>query len=233
MLKTNFMVIYMEELQKDKFRYERKYIIQNVELPSFIFEIQNNGFLEVFNERKINNLYYDSINFNSILDNIDGLSNRKKFRVRWYGDTFKNSFKQFEIKFKSEFLNSKKIINIGKYQIKNHDDFHQTHEKLLEILKKNDLPLFFEMRRKSIKLYNSYKRKYFLSGDKKIRITIDKELRFYSPMTKNKFEENNIIVEIKYDKDSKFINELNYLRLNKYSKYVKGVTSTSFYNPMY
>jgi len=85
----------MEELQKDKFRYERKYIIQNVELPSFIFEIQNNGFLEVFNERKINNLYYDSINFNSILDNIDGLSNRKKFRVRWYGDTFKNSLKQF------------------------------------------------------------------------------------------------------------------------------------------
>ena len=42
----------MEELQKDKFRYERKYIIQNVELPSFIFEIQNKGFLEVFNERK-------------------------------------------------------------------------------------------------------------------------------------------------------------------------------------
>lgn len=95
------------------------------------------------------------------------------------------------------------------------------------------MPLFFEMHRKSLKLYNSYKRKYFLSGDKKIRITIDKELKFYSPITKNKFEENNIIVEIKYDKDSKFINELKYLRLTKYSKYVKGVTSTSFYNPIY
>ena len=233
MLKRNFTVIYMEDLQKDKFRYERKYIIKNVDLPSFIFEIQNNCFLEVFKERKINNLYYDSINLNSILDNIDGLSNREKHRVRWYGDTFKSSLKQFEIKFKSEFLNSKKIINIGEFQIKNHNDFHQTYIRLLEILRKNHLPLFCEMNRKSLKLYNSYKRKYFLSGDKKIRITIDKELKFYSPVTKNKFEENNIIVEIKYDKDSKFINELKNLRLNKYSKYVKGVVSTTFYNPIY
>lgn len=233
MLKTNFTVIYMEDLQKNKFRYERKYIIQNVDLPSFIFEIQNNCFLEVFKERKINNLYYDSINLDSIFDNIDGLSNRKKYRVRWYGDTFKSSLKQFEIKFKSEFLNSKKIINIGEFQIKNHNDFHQTYIRLLEILKENHLPLFCEMNTKFLKLYNSYKRKYFLSGDKKIRITIDKELKFYSPITKNKFEEKSIIVEIKYDKDSKFINELKNLSLNKYSKYVKGVVSTTFYNPIY
>ena len=223
----------MEGPQKDKFRYERKYIIENVDLPEFVYQIQNSSFLEVYKERKINNLYYDNINLDSIFDNIDGLSNRKKYRVRWYGDTFKSSIKQFEIKFKSEFLNSKKIINIGKFQIKNHNDFQQTYDKLIEILKKNDLPLFFEMQSKFLKLYNSYKRKYYLSADENVRITVDSDLKFYSPLTKNIFEEKNIIIEIKYNREFKYVNEFKNLRINKYSKYVKGVLSTTFYNPIY
>ena len=223
----------MEGPQKDKFRYERKYIIENVDLPAFVYQIQNSSFLEVYKERKINNLYYDNINLDSIFDNIDGLSNRKKYRVRWYGDTFKSSIKQFEIKFKSEFLNSKKIINIGKFQIKNHNDFQQTYDKLIEILKKNDLPLFFEMQSKFLKLYNFYKRKYYLSADENVRITVDSDLKFYSPLTKNIFEEKNIIIEIKYNREFKYVNEFKNLRINKYSKYVKGVLSTTFYNPIY
>ena len=223
----------MEGPQKDKFRYERKYIIENVDLPAFVYQIQNSSFLEVYKERKINNLYYDNINLDSIFDNIDGLSNRKKYRVRWYGDTFKSSIKQFEIKFKSEFLNSKKIINIGKFQIKNHNDFQQTYDKLIEILKKNDLPLFFEMQSKFLKLYNSYKRKYYLSADENVRITVDSDLKFYSPLTKNIFEEKNIIIEIKYNREFKYVNEFKNLRINKYSKYVKGCLSTSFYNTIY
>ena len=223
----------MEGPQKDKFRYERKYIIENVDLPAFVYQIQNSSSLEVYKERKINNLYYDNINLDSIFDNIDGLSNRKKYRVRWYGDTFKSSIKQFEIKFKSEFLNSKKIINIGKFQIKNHNDFQQTYDKLIEILKKNDLPLFFEMQSKFLKLYNFYKRKYYLSADENVRITVDSDLKFYSPLTKNIFEEKNIIIEIKYNREFKYVNEFKNLRINKYSKYVKGVLSTTFYNPIY
>lgn len=233
MLKTNFMVIYMEDLQKNKFRYERKYIIESVDLPSFIYEIQNNSFLEVFKKRKINNLYYDSINLDSVIDNVDGLSERKKFRIRWYGDTFKSSIKQFEIKSKSEFLNTKRIFNIGEFEIKDNRGFNEVFNNLLKVLKKDDLTLYTLMQNKFLKLHNSYNRKYFVSADKNVRITIDSDLIFFSPQTKNVFQEKNTIIEIKYDKDFKFISKFKNLKINKYSKYVKGIMSTTFYNPIY
>ena len=233
MLKINFMGIYMEDLRKSSCRYERKYLIRNVDLPSFLYEIYNNHYIEVFEERIINNLYYDDLDFNSLMDNIDGLSKRKKYRLRWYGNTFENSKKQFEVKSKSEFLNTKKVFNLGEYVIKDLTDFNSSYEKIKRHLLLNDQNLFFLFQRKSLMNFNSYERKYFLSTDKNIRITIDKNLKFYSPTTKNIFKENKVIVEIKYEKGYDFKNDINYLTLNKYSKYVKGIISTSFHNPLY
>ena len=37
---------------------------------------------------------------------------RKKYRIRWYGDHFDRSKKTLEIKSKSEYLNSKKFYKI-------------------------------------------------------------------------------------------------------------------------
>ena len=75
------MVIYMVDLQKNKFR-SRAYLclIENVDLPSFIHEILSKSFLEVFNERRINNLYL-TVLYNQIVDNIDGLSERKNIEL--------------------------------------------------------------------------------------------------------------------------------------------------------
>lgn len=233
MLKRNFMGIYMENLQKNSYRFERKYLIRNVDLPSFIYEIYSKHFFEIFKERRINNLYYDDLDYNSLMDNIDGLSEREKYRIRWYGDKFENSIKQFEVKTKSEFLNTKKVIELGKYQIKDFSDMESSFENLLRHLQFNDKHLFFHFQSKSLKIFNSYVRKYFLSRDKNIRITIDHNLEFYSPQTKNVFKENNIVVEIKYKKDVGFINDFKKLTISKYSKYVKGIISTCFYNPLY
>lgn len=233
MLKKNFMEICMENLQKNRYRYERKYLIRNVDLPSLLYEIHKNHFIEVFKERRINNLYYDDLDFNSLMDNIEGLSERKKYRIRWYGNTFENSRKQFEVKYKSEFLNTKKNIDLGEYIIKNFSDFDSSFNNLLNYLRIKDEQLFFTIQKKSLMLFNSYLRRYFLSSDKSVRITIDNNLKFYSPLTKNEFYENNIIVEIKYKNDVDFINIFNQLTLTKYSKYVKGIISTSFYKPLY
>lgn len=233
MLKINFMVIYMVDLHKSRYRYERKYLIRNLDLPSFLYEIYNNHFFEVFKERRINNLYYDDVDFNSLMDNIDGLSERKKFRIRWYGNTFENSNKQFEIKSKSEFLNTKKVFNIGKYKIKDFADFNSSFEKLCGYLRLKDPKKLFLFENKSLNIFNTYSRKYFLSRDEEIRITIDDNLEFYSPLTKNIFKESNVIIEIKYNNDINFLNNFNQLTLSKYSKYVKGIISTSFHNPLY
>ena len=233
MLKINFTVIYMEDLHKSRHRYERKYLIRNVDLPSFLYEIYNNHFFEVFKERRINNLYYDDIDFNSLMDNTDGLSEREKFRIRWYGNTFENSNKQFEVKSKSEFLNTKKVFKIGKYKIKDFNDFNSSFENLCSYLRINEPNLLFHIENKSLKVFNTYLRKYFLSRDKEIRITIDDDLEFYSPLTKSVFRESDIVVEVKYNNDINFLYNFNQLTLCKYSKYVKGIISTSFHNPLY
>ena len=43
-------------------------------------------FKKIYNKRKVNSIYYDTIDLNCLWDNINGFSNRDKYRVRWYDD---------------------------------------------------------------------------------------------------------------------------------------------------
>ena len=43
-----------------------------------------------FNDRKISSIYFDNPNNRFVLDNLNGLANRNKFRIRWYNDNLKN-----------------------------------------------------------------------------------------------------------------------------------------------
>ena len=69
---------------------------------------------------------------------------------------------------------------------------------------------------------------YFENKIQNLRLTIDDNLFFYSPITGIKFKEKFIIVEIKYQKNIEFINSLDKLRFTRYSKYVKGTSQTTF-----
>ena len=72
------------------FRYERKFFIPNI--SKYIVEnliLMNPGrFNEVYKQRKVNNIYLDTLNYNYYHENIAGLSNRNKVRMRWYGETY-------------------------------------------------------------------------------------------------------------------------------------------------
>jgi len=82
-------------------------------------------------------------------------------------------------------------------------------------------------------LYNSYQRLYFYNPIENIRITIDDDLFFYSPITKSKYYERELIIEAKFDKRTFFLNNLQNLSLTRYSKYVKGILKTSFSKTFY
>ena len=219
---------------QNKYRYERKFTIPKVYLDQFYSELLINNFYNLHNPRDINNLYFDDYNFSSVSDNIEGLSFRKKYRVRWYGDTYKKTKKFLEIKFKNEFLNKKEKLDLGKFSYKNNksiDDFALTiSNKLLE---QNKLQLHLEINKRIPTLLNSYNRKYFYNSSEQIRITIDDNLTFFSPITKQKCIENKIIIEAKYDSESNFFNKFNKLTTTRYSKYVKGTIQTNNFNPIY
>lgn len=217
-----------------KYRYERKFLITRNKLPKLFQELNSNKFFKAFPKRKINNLYFDSFDFTSLTENIEGLSSRKKFRVRWYGEAFKSSKKNIEIKFKEEFLNRKIRFDLSQLNLEDKYNFKKFHQEILDrLLSKKEYLMYSIFSSKIPTLLNSYERDYFINREKDIRITIDSKLNFLSPITKQKYSENNIIIEAKYSKQSEFLNTFKNLKLTRYSKYAKGSVQTCLYSPNY
>ena len=87
-------------------------------------------------------------------------------------------------------------------------------------------------------LVNRYVREYFISADKKFRITIDNEQAFYGIKNKynsflNKFVDfDNTILELKYDKghdsEASIISSQFQFRMTKSSKYVNGMSKINY-----
>ena len=215
---------YMEKSHKN-FRYERKYLIARTKVPQLLRELFKNGYHKIFNTRKVNNIYYDDYLLNSYYENIDGLSDRKKYRVRWYGMTYSKSVKKFEIKIKSEFLNRKEALSIGSQTFtspieSNLNKINNNVKGVLEELSLNSnvIPV----------LLNNYTRNYYKNKIKNVRVTIDKDLSYYSIISKKKLAiKDKCIIEFKYsNKDFFAVNNMFDLNLDKSSKYVDGTQQT-------
>ena len=63
---------------------------KEVESLNVIGLIKHNSamFSEVFEERKVNNIYLDSADFENCRAHLAGEPERFKIRIRWYGETF-------------------------------------------------------------------------------------------------------------------------------------------------
>ena len=94
-----------------RYRYEIKIPISKFNETIFLNWILSLKQLKIQNEsREINNIYYDTLNFESAKDNLDGISNRTKYRIRWYKKNLKLSSCNVELKIKRAKLNRKIII---------------------------------------------------------------------------------------------------------------------------
>lgn len=234
MLNQNYMEIFMVEHQNKNFRYERKYIVEKNYLPKFISQLYSLGYVKSFSDRRVNNIYFDDYNFSSINHNFDGLSKRNKYRVRWYSKLFENSNKVLEIKIKDEFLNYKKNCSLDLMKLNslnNIDDFYS--KVLLKLKNLKNFELHGKISKRRPTLLNSYERMYFENKLMELRLTIDSDLFFYSPITKINYKEKIIIIEVKYNKKVNFFNELKKLSFTRYSKYVKGTAQTTFSSTNY
>ena len=180
-----------------------------------------------YKNRIVNSIYYDDDNLNCARDNISGISNRKKFRIRWY-DNNKNNFR-YEIKIKKNKL-SNKIIFESKKSINLND-----YKNLFKInsanfnLKNQDLKYIGQQELKPY-LQVSYLRQYLIYKNK-IRITIDQNLKFNN-FFQNNFDRNlndNInVLEVKFDEsnyDEGFYLIKNcYFTPKRFSKYLRGLS---------
>jgi hypothetical protein len=182
-------------------------------------------FKKIFYKRRVNSIYYDTIDYGCLWDNINGFSNRDKYRVRWY-DNVNNSEVFFERKKKINQTTQKTKISLGHF--KDQKDLY----KFLE--SKNFVNAIFKITALNlIKVLNvSYNRDYYIDNKNRLRITFDENIithqNFDEKFFKNFVELNNNILEFKYlDEDSKYVREkiydLNFnLRNQKFSKYVQS-----------
>jgi len=213
-------------------RYERKYLIENL-APNKVINILNLHpaiFKEIYPQRMVNNIYLDTIDFNHYYDNINGLNNRTKIRIRWYGEDF--GYVQdptLEIKSKDGHIGSKLRFHIKPFLI---DDLIGRSE-IYTALNNVNLPPLISHKLRYVKavLMNQYYRKYFISLDRRFRITIDYNMKYYG--TNNLFsfgmDNRNVIMELKYsyndmvDQKAREISNIFPFRMTKNSKYINGI----------
>ncbi|HHL57998.1 MAG TPA: polyphosphate polymerase domain-containing protein [Bacteroidetes bacterium] len=214
-------------------RYERKFMVDAMDYYAVEQQIRIHpaAFSPIFHPRYINNIYLDTNEFDFYFDNVSGRSSRKKARIRWYGE--KEGFVEkpvLEFKIREGMLGNKISFRLKPFRV----DDSLNREILLEVFRNSELPVWALENLLFMKpaLLNRYLRKYFLSFDRKFRLTIDNELAYFGIGSNNnlfteEYTSDDVIVELKYDQAfseaASFVsNKLPY-RLTKSSKYVNGI----------
>ena len=166
--------------QIKNFRYERKFLLERAspkEAEQYL-KVHPALFREIYQQRRVNNIYLDSYQFNSFADNVNGINQRAKYRIRWYGETF-GAIKEpaLEIKIKHNQHVGKISYPLKPFKL----DDKTSQENIATAIKKSSLPknIAFAVTNREIKLLNSYVRRYFLSADGLFRVTIDSGMIAY------------------------------------------------------
>jgi len=215
-------------------RLERKFVVGRGSVQGVLADIRRMPGLmsEAFAPRFVNNLYLDSVGWGDFRANIDGLGERKKVRVRWYGDFLGPKPEAvLELKLK-EGVHGRKVT----YPLRG---FHwaASHRPadIMRRLNRAQLPGGLSAYIQGLRpiLANRYRRRYYRSFDRALRVTVDTEIAYYSwgasGSLRKRMETGNpyIVLELKYapDKGERAARAAQMLshRLSRHSKYVRGV----------
>lgn len=218
----------------DNYRYERKFRpevlskeqVSNIVLNSAAF------FRKIYHPRYINNVYLDTPELDAFFDNVGGKADRKKYRIRWYGE--KSGFIKgaiFEIKMKNSYRGKKLSYLLPDFTL----DENFSNKECFKLLRSADIPLeiFDEVSGMEMKLLNRYSRQYFRDLTGNFRLTIDSDIQYFRLQDNfnrfvDSFSDSEVVVEIKYDEEfnengaAGVINSMPF-RLTRNSKYVDGI----------
>ena len=207
------------------FRYERKFIINNLTIPEIENLLRNSSlkFKKDFPQRKVNSIYFDDYNSNSILENLDGNNFKTKFRLRWYGNKKIIESPTLELKKKESYINNKKL-----FKILNFKKTKFSKENISSILKKLKKDYNFLLNKSAISSTH-YDRLYFVSSQNNIRATIDSNINYFdikNYISFNKYSKS-VVLEIKYFNNSDKIVRQSLenisFRVSKNSKYLNSL----------
>lgn len=218
----------------DDWRLEIKFPVDHFGASQARVRLLSNpaGFRSTYPTRTVNNIYFDSVDQHAIQTNLDGVGDRAKVRLRWYGESAEITDAVLEIKIKSKGAGSKlrQIIprNLDLSQL-NWAELRRTLSDVSDPAIRQHL----EPARQPM-LFNSYSRQYFESFDRKVRATIDTNIQSVSQQRSNKPNFtivtpalSTIVVELKAPvTEEKLLREISDtlgMRADRHSKYARGV----------
>lgn len=205
-------------------RYERKYRIDHMSMETIqqLILMHPASFRAHYPDRQINNLYLDTPDLRCWYQNVHGENQRKKYRLRWYGEMIQDFISAvFETKIKHNELGWKESEAMEACS------FSALETTIPNLLRSNpQLPYLKGA------LFNSYLRSYFITSDGRFRLTLDRRMHYFSPhhalpSRTTSFTDPAFILELKYEKEyddqAGLITQGFPLRQSKHSKYVYGI----------
>ncbi len=189
------------------FRIEKKLFIKKGNLLDFKKILKINEVKNLYPKRNIQSIYFDNLEKKMYLDSIEGVTPRKKIRIRNYPET-KNS----------EFLFETKISSVeGRFK-KNFKILLNEYNKYLK------WGIFDKDYGQCKPILNIiYDREYFIKED--VRITIDTNIRYSSYKSKVFSNDINIVVELKTNRNKDIdilFKEFPFQEI-RFSKYCNGI----------
>jgi hypothetical protein len=217
-----------------EYRYERKYFIEDLDARQAIRLIKQHPalFSEIYPPRFINNIYFDSPLMDNYQDNVAGSPERKKARIRWYHDLFREVKSPIlEFKIKQGLMGTKIQFPFPSFTFNK----EISENRLKKSIRSSELPE--DVRNYLLAaepvLVNRYLRWYFATPDKNFRLTVDSGLTFlHLNKLQNHFlfrqkDFRVIVLELKYhqsiDPQAGRISSGFPFRVTRSSKYVQGI----------
>ena len=160
-------------------RYEIKMVFNGLQtgLVRSLIIGHSQLFKRAYPSRQVNNIYFDTEDFQFKDAHIQGNESRIKIRQRWYHDTWKFSNSLLEIKSKSGNLGSKTVIPIPVEIDLTDTTWNELRPMIRSYIKQASQHLILNT---NPVLINNYHREYFESADQLIRITLDTRVNSFS-----------------------------------------------------
>ncbi len=128
------------------------------------------GFVVAYPPRRVNSLYLDTPHLSSFDQNLAGVSERQKLRLRWYGESVREIEPVLELKQKRDLLGRKKRI-----QLPCKLDLASPWREILGAVRACVEPEWRVLLQTTDQptLFNHYQREYYAAPDGALRVTLD------------------------------------------------------------
>ena len=223
-------------------RRETKYLLPHADVGKFRSLLKGNARRLIHNEpiSTVRSIYFDDPLLSDCQANLDGISRRKKVRLRWYDSLTPSNVLFFEIKWRNNRVTGKHRLELHSQRSLGELTYSQIYDELIHILPPQHMVDL--LKRSDPVVIVEYQREHFVSADGLLRVTLDYDLNFYDQTGKQSIStsfpfrmSDFLVMEVKGPEESlQEVNELLYPftpRMGPCSKYVHGCCQLGLVSP--